>query len=197
MTPEDRIALPEPDQAPVMARDSRRRLLKGGFAVAPALLTLVNRPVLAAPCKLASSHLSASLSRPTSGLFECAGRKPSSWAALDEASWPSGTRATLFSVAVGSSATYGANTLLQVVSLSSNMGAEGLAKHLAAAYLNAVTSLTPAAVLDVITVKNIWASFTARGFYEPTGGIQWFPDSALPPNPQGGLIAWLMTTMPS
>ena len=84
-----------------------------------------------------------------------------------------------------------------MVALSSDMGAEGLAKHLAAAYVNAVQGLVPPEVLSVPTIRNIWASFISRGYYEPTAGIMWYPDSAVPANPRGGLIAWLKTTMPN
>jgi len=103
---------------------------------------------------------------------------------------------TPFNSVFGSQGGYGNKTLLEVMRLNSNGGRDGLARHVAAAYLNALKGYTPAVVLDVLTAKNIWTSFVARGYYEPTAGIRWFPDYAEPASPRGGLIAWIKTTMP-
>lgn len=202
MTPEDPTELPGQPHTQAPDRANRRRLLRGGLATAPALLTLVNRPVMAAVCKTPSAAISASLSRPGSGVFECTGKSPSSWASTAAANWPvalGGAQTDLFNPAIGPSATYGPQTLLQVVSLSSNLNADGVAKHLVAAYLNALQNLTPNQVLSVPTIRKIWVDFSALGYYEPTAGIRWFPNSAVPIGnpPSGGLIAWLQTTMPT
>lgn len=201
MTPDDRTEPPEQPHTLASVRANRRRLLRGGLASAPALLTLVNRPVMAAACKTPSAAISASLSRPGSGLFDCTGKSPSSWAGTSAANWPSpaGAQTELFSAAIGASPTYETKTLLEMVSLVSNVSAEGLAKYLVAAYLNALQNLTPNQVLSVPTIRKIWLDFSALGYYEPTAGIRWFPNSALPSgNPaSGGLIAWLQTTMPN
>jgi len=201
MTPEDRTELPRPPDMQAPDRANRRRLLRSGLATAPALLTLVNRPVMAAACKTPSAAISASLSRPDSGLFQCTGKSPASWSGTSAANWPSpsGTQTELFSAAIGASPTYGTKTLLEMVNLVNNMGAEGLAKYLVAGYLNALQNLTPNQVLSVPTIRKIWLDFSALGYYEPTAGIRWFPNSALPIGnpPSGGLIAWLQTTMPN
>jgi hypothetical protein len=173
------------------------------LAAAPALLTLVNRPVMAAPCKLASSHLSASLSRPGSGLFQCGGKKPTTWAAeTNDANWPAAAQpGTLFNAVFGASPAYGNKTLRQMVSTDSDgTPARNLARHLVAAYLNAMPPIaTPLEVLSVATIKTIWQKAgPSGGFYEPTAGIRWFADNSVTPtNPQGGLITWLLTTMPN
>lgn len=202
MTTENRTVPPTPPTTTSLPYGSRRRLLRGGLATAPVLLTLVNRPVMAneLTCRTASALGSANLSRTTSGTFNCRGRKPSSWLAaptLPVDPWPPGSRTELFENVFGGGSIYTGKTLSEMVALVANTGQEGLAKHLVAAYLNALQGLTPEQVLSVVTVKNIWASFVARGFYEPTAGIQWFPDTASVPNSTGGgLIAWLLTTMP-
>ena len=63
-----------------------------------------------------------------------------------------------------------------------------MAKHLVAAYLNALKAYTPPGVLDVLRTQAIWASFVDNTFYEPTAGIKWYAPE---------LIAWLKTTMPN
>ena len=103
--------------------------------------------------------------------------------------------ATTFNSVFGTAGGYPKKSLSDVLSLNASTGRDGVASHLVAAYLNALTGKTPPAVLDVSIVKNIWASFVARGYYEPTAGIRWYPDYAEPANPRGGLIAWLRTTM--
>ena len=116
--------------------------------------------------------------------------------AVQPAAGPGMSVGTTFNSVFGSQGGYGNKTLLEVLRLNSNGGRDGLARHLVAAYLNAVKGYTPAVVLDVVTAKNIWTSFVARGYYEPTAGIRWFPDYAEPVNPRGGVIAWIKTTMP-
>lgn len=104
---------------------------------------------------------------------------------------------TTFDSVFGKQGGYDGKTLMEVLRLNSNSGRDGLARHLVAAYLNALKGLTPREVLDVPAIKNIWTSFVARGYFEPTAGIRWFPDYAEPANTTGGLIAWLKTTMPA
>jgi hypothetical protein len=197
MTPEDQVSPPNTGDSLPTLPAARRRLLRGGLATAPALLTLVNLPVMAATCRTPSAALSASLSRPNAGVFECTGKSPASWDATAEAGWPTGTRAMLFSTAIGPSADYGTKTLLEMVGPGSDTGTLGLARHLVAAYLNAKAGLTPVGVLSEPVIKAIWARFPVPGWYEPTAGIKWFPDYAEPSNPLGGLTAWLKTTMPN
>jgi hypothetical protein len=244
MTPEDRPEIPETGQTAASATDSRRRLLRGGLASAPVLLTFVNRPVMAATCQTASVFGSASLSRPDLKLLPpCEGVGPQRWSADGAATdWPApmaipdtvktiempvaagaqGSTAdriaapstlndgapgkpttktvkvsgTTFNSVFGNQGGYGSKTLSEVLQMNTNSGRDGLARHLVAAYLNALKGLTPREVLDVPTIKSIWTSFIARGYYEPTAGIRWFPDYAEPASPRGGLIAWLKTTMP-
>ncbi len=253
MTPEDHTKSATPLSAPQAPRhDSRRRLLRGGLAAAPALLTLVNRPVMAYNCSTMSGHSSMNLSRASGSLSTCSGASPAIWSLESSAKdWPapaatpdmvstvaapvdtadaatkamttagpstlndgavvndelkseaasSGLRTltvagTTFNSVFGNQGGYDKKTLTEVLRLSSNSGRDGLARHLVAAYLNALKGLTPSEVLDVPTIKSIWTSFVARGYYEPTAGIRWFPDYAEPASPRGGLIAWLKTTMP-
>lgn len=199
MTPEERTESSGPPQAQAADHTKRRRLLRGGLATAPALLTLVNRPVMAAVCRTPSAALSASLSRPNSGLYECLGKRPSTWASTHINNWPSGKSTELFSVAIGAWDPFKNKTLLQMVGLNADSESKDLAKHLVAAYLNALAGSTPTAVLSLPTIRKIWLDFSTLGYYEPTAGIRWFPNHAVPVGnpPSGGLIAWLKTTMPN
>ena len=206
MTPEDQTELPQPLPPSTSVKDSRRRLLRGGLAAAPALLTLAGRPVVAGDCTSASAQVSMS-SRTTTRVQCTSGRSPATWKDSSAADWPtpiavsgSGSKATTFSSVFGITGGYymttPTTTLEDVLRLSLNTGRDGLAKHLVAAYLNALKNYTPPAVLDVLTAKKIWTSFVERGFYEPSAGIKWLPDSTDPASSQGGLIAWIKTTMP-
>ena len=210
MTPEDRTELPQPLPPSTSATDSRRRLLRGGLAAAPALLTLATRPVVAGDCFSASAAVSMS-SRTTANRVSCTrGKTPAAWIkkgssglgdwpadVVPESKGPGQPEATTFNSVFGTGySTVPPTTLLNVLSLSSDTGRDGLAKHLVAAYLNALKNYTPPAVLDVLTAKNIWTSFETRGFYEPSAGIKWFLDRTEPASSQGGLIAWIKTTMP-
>ena len=208
MTPEDRTKLPQPLPPSTSAKDGRRRLLRGGLAAAPALLTLAARPVVAGVCSTSSASVSMS-SRTTTAVQCTSGKSPATWGnngSSGVGDWPEGAvpegkgqgpAATTFNNVFGSGYdTVPPTTLLDVLRFKSDTGGDGLAKHLVAAYLNAVKGYTPAVVLDVVTAKNIWGSFKARTYYEPSAGIRWFADYAEPANPRGGLIAWIKTTMP-
>lgn len=203
----------QPQDRPAL---SRRALVRGGLSATPMLLSLASRPVMAAPCEPASSFTSASLSRPKTGLPPCLGAGPDYWKAESSfPDWPapmavpvtpmtaSGTpttdatlSATLFNNVFGSSGGYPRSTLLDVLRLNATSGRDGLARYCAAGYLNALKNRIPAAVLDVSVVKNVWASFVARGYYEPTAGVKWYPDYSIPASDNGGIVAWLKTTMP-
>ncbi len=251
MTPEDRTEFPESHPPRAMAANGRRRLLRGGLATAPALLTLVNRPVMAGTCMTASASGSMNVSRPHAGVFACTGAGPGVWGQESSSKdWPApaaspdttksvaapvaadaepksdkttgpstlndGTATTeaaksgaattenlktvkvagtTFNSVFGTQGGYGTKTLTEVLRTNSESGRDGLARYLVAAYLNALKGLTAKEVLDVPTVKSIWTSYVARGYYEPTAGIRWFPDHAEPASPRGGLIAWIKTTM--
>jgi len=241
MTPEDR---PEsPIAAPASsALATRRRLLRGGLATAPVLLTLVNRPVMAGACITASDVGSANLSRRHIGA-QCQGQSVTFWShessftqwpapmaspgtaksltaaepviaaadakvaisspstlddtkvAKESAPAASKVAATTFNSVFGNQGGYDKKTLVEILALNSSVGRDGLACHLAASYLNVLKGYVPPTVLDVPMIKNIWTSFIARGYYEPTAGIRWFPNYAEPANPRGGIIPWLKTTM--
>jgi hypothetical protein len=192
--------------APDAVRAGRRRLLRGGLASAPVLLSLTSRPVTATTCTTASMHASVNMSRPDR-MYACGGKRPgwwkdntSQWPAQyrpSSTSGPAGQPATRFDDVFGASGGYPGQTFLQVLSMNATTGRDGLARHCVAAVLNANAGLTPADVLSEVTTKNIWASFVSRGYYEPTAGIKWYPDYSEPASPTGGLIAWMRTTMPA
>ena len=206
MTPEDQTELPQPLTPSTSAKDGRRRLLRGGLAAAPALLTLTTRPVVAGDCFSASAAVSMS-SRTSANRVSCTlGKTPAAW--VNTAAWPApakrpndnGKNGTsfedFFGKAGGFYTTNDTKTLLYVLGLNSNTGMDGLAKHLVAAYLNRLSEATPLAVLSLATIRDMWDKSVSPGWYEPTAGIKWYPDSAVPATGQGGLIAWLKTTMP-
>lgn len=77
------VSQASPEVSPVagpVPSGSRRRLLRGGLAAAPALLALTSTPVLACNCKLPSGF-TASGNFSQTGSYNCAapGRKPTGW----------------------------------------------------------------------------------------------------------------------
>ncbi len=188
---------------PATVHAGRRRLLRGGLATAPVLLSLTSRPVTATTtCTPASSHASINLSRPDT-MYSCGGKKPTWW--KDQTSWPSGYRrttsgagaATTFNNVFGSSGYSSSTTLLQVLQSSSTAARDRLARSCVAAVLNAAAGHTNGTVLSVATVKTMWSSVVSRGYYEPTAGIKWYETYSVPSSPTAGLIAWMDTTMPA
>lgn len=179
---------------------SRRRLIQGGAAAAPAILTLVSTPVRATYYTTpASSFASINSSRPrnTHGTNGC---KPSWWVNCAMSNWPSsckdsGGNPKLFKDCFGDHNVYGSKTLKQCMELPYDNGTDGLVKHLCAAYLNASSGKTPAELCSVVIARDIWNGFKAKGYFEPTAGVKWFADSCSPAG-NGGCTPWLKTTMP-
>lgn len=176
---------------------SRRRLLRGGLAAAPVLMTVASRPVMAQDCTTSSAHTSLGGSREIVQQ-SCTGRGPAYWIAQNGSkAWPSGYLmqtqgsskvATTFGSVFGSAYGYGELSMLQVLQAGqSSFDKAGLAAHLVAAVLNAEAAYTPATVLSIAKAQDIWSDYNSRGYFEPTAGVRW--DSAQ-------TIDWLKTTMP-
>lgn len=193
---------PEPTgaQGPQVAsavHEGRRRLLRGSLGTAPVLMMVAHRPVMASTvCTPASSFASINASRPDKQYY-CTGRSPGYWKQQQWFSeWPApyypvqdkNIKATLFndSVAFGSQGGYPRKTLLEVLDPVEGDagGRNAVARAIVAALLNAASGKTNG-VLDVIGVKNIWASYMSKGYYEPTAGIRWYDNE---------IISWINST---
>ncbi len=190
---------------------TRRRLLRGGLLAGPVVWTVSAKSVMAqgmgGRCTTASAYGSINASRP-SNLTHCGGHRPHYWARQqhhDE--WPvgytpvsshHGTRvqahATRFTECFGQSSAYQRATLLEVLSTRSG-GQDEVARLCAAAMLNAAKGLTPPHVLGATVIRDVWQSYSRRGYYEPTAGIRWYADASEPAG-TGGIVEWLQSTMP-
>jgi hypothetical protein len=179
---------------------SRRRLLRGGIAAAPVILTVAPGSVLAgSSCTSASAFASLNASRTTS-LAVCSGHTPSWWCA-NTGSWPTssytpGTKFQDCGFATHSSF-LGTTTLLNVLKFTETSGHKCVAKHIVAALLNAKTGATPAAVLNEAKVKAVWNEFAPNSYFVPTAGVKWYdvsPTVVVGKTP-GGVTGWLQTTM--
>src|SRR6266567_4408022 len=83
---------PSPPSADPVA--GRRRLLQGGLAAGPVLMTLVSRPVLAQQtCTTPSGFVSANASTAGRGVT-CSGQNAAYWADYQNHPWPSGFNPT-------------------------------------------------------------------------------------------------------
>lgn len=181
---------------------SRRRLLQAGLGASPAILTLVSSPVRATYYTTpASSFASINTSRPHGGQHPTNGCKPSWWVNCAMSGWPASCKdlnnnPKKFKDCFSDYGTYGNKTLKECMQLASDIGTDGVVKHLCAAYLNAASGKTPAAVCSTDIAKDIWACYSAgQGYYEPSAGVRWYADSCDPAG-NGGITPWLKTTMP-
>jgi hypothetical protein len=160
---------------------ARRRLIKGGLAGAPVLMTVVARPALGQQCLTPSAFGSGNLSRPGGGGVPCNGATPGYWighvAEFPAAFPPTKSFTSVFGSGGGISSN---SSLLDMLS-----GGNPLASNIVAAFLNAVSgrNVTPSA--DV--VKGIWGEVVTTGHFSPVAGVTWLA---------ADIIAYLQSTMP-
>ena len=180
-------APPSPEPLP-----ARRRLLRGGLAAGPVLMTLVSRPVLGGDrtgfgqCTTPSGFVSANASTAGRGVA-CTGRTHGFWKNLSASQWPAPYTPTMLFNAVFNNPAYNpynGKTLLDVLKLGGGPP-NNVARDIVAALLNAQAGLTP--VLTVIAVKHIWSEFITTGFFSPQSGAHWNADE---------IISYLATTKP-
>jgi hypothetical protein len=179
-----------------VASASRRKLLRAGAAAAPVVMTFVSRPVTAGICSTASTYASMNASRPSVTTYICGGCLPAYWA--QDAIWPiwpaPHTTASSFDGYFGTIGGYPGKTLLDILRMPEGLGKDGLAPYIVAALLNAASGKT-LGVLDAAAVKQIWLDVVSRkGYYAPSAGIKWYPDTSKPEG-SGGIKVWLKTTM--
>jgi len=176
----------------------RRRLLQGGLGVAPVLMTLVSRPVLAvAPagqCTTPSGFVSANASTAGRGVI-CTGHTPAFWAnSQNFSAWPAGYNAqppgqvSRFNAFFNPNINPGNPTFVAVLQGNAGTGnaaKDQVAQYVVAALLNVGPPvLTP--VLSAAAVKDIWSEFATNGSFSPSAGASWSAAE---------IIAYLQTTM--
>jgi hypothetical protein len=161
----------------------RRRLLRGGLSATPVIMTLASGRVSAGLCTTGSAFgsLHPSGKQPS---ISCSGRSPTVWSSTPYGHWPLGANTmfeTCFAPNLG-----GTSVALKDV-INPAKGYDPVAQNCVAALLNASTSppLTPATILGVGYVKQIWNSYKTKGYFEPTAGIQWR-------SPE--ILAWIAST---
>jgi hypothetical protein len=183
--------MPDPTDTPFSAeppssaggdlKASRRRLLQGGLAAAPVLMTLVSRPVLA-----------------QSTCTHCSGGFPSYWVNYQAHPWPSpyfptkvtgpgGHNPTDFKDVFKPKLTSNPSLLevLQGNAGSGNPTTDLVAQYVSAALLNAASgSLTP--VLALSLVLDIWSEFANTTRFKPSSGASWDANE---------IVEYLKTTM--
>ena len=184
---------------------SRRKFTGAGLGVS-AIFTLASQPVLATGgiCKSPSGFQSGNLSQRGTPVT-CIGRTPGYWG-THPADWPLPYKPGTCKIMVNgtckewkSDGTYfhplfagskfkntdgSSKTLMQVIWLGGNGDPYQLGAHIAAALLNAKKGWTP--VLSEAAVINIWNEYAAKGYFEPTAGVQWNAEQ---------IVNYLKTTM--
>jgi hypothetical protein len=182
----------------------RRRLLRGGLAAAPVLLTVASRPVLGQTTCLAASAMTSIAPSGNRSVSVCTGLTPEQWKAIAD-QWPSPYCATTqpgityFQTTIGGQEptkfhcpttglggrVYGTRSMIDVIDLTQGgRNLDSLGRYIVAALLNARAGRTP--VLNETGVRMMWNDLVNRGYYEPTAGIRWT---------SAEIVAYLKTTM--
>jgi len=176
------------------AAPSRRRLLQGGLAAGPVLMTLVSRPVLSQvpTCTTPSGFVSLNASTAGRGV-SCTGFTYVYWKDAPASAYPAPYMPnrpfnSVFNNPV--CGPYGGPpplSLRDVLSLDSTPPND-VARVIVAALLNAKSGRTP--VLSPETVIHMWEEYCTSGFghFSPSSGASW--------NTQE-LLDYLSTTQPS
>lgn len=177
-------SIPQRPESTTTQESARRRLLKGGMAAAPVLMTLVSGPILGQTVPVASAN--CSLAASCGPVASSSGLSPSEWAANVD-SWPDYyhvaaqegsngyTTAVFLSDITGlNGSMFGQSTMLDVLNLGDDGGVRSLARYVAAALLNARAGYTDT-VLAESAVRRMWNDVAAQGHYEATAGIHWGP----------------------
>ena len=103
----------------------------------------------------------------------------------NSADWTGGTAFSQVFNCTGNAVIYFKYSMMQVIWLKGDEDPYQLGAHIVAAILNAKTGKTP--VLTEQAVKDMFNEWAAKGYYEPTAGVQWSASD---------IVAYLKTTMP-
>ncbi len=153
---------------------SRRRFTRTGLGAAGVLMTLASQPGMATDmCTSPSGTLSGGLQSHHGRGYACAGRSPGYW--KNHGGWPAGCQpatpfSQVFTVDAGHAATYGAVTCGDILS-HQKFDDANLGMHLVAAWINALSGLTPFLTTDEL--QRIWNEWQARGYFNPVPSVQW------------------------
>lgn len=164
--------------------DERRRLLRGGLAAGPVILSIASRPVLGQSLNCGSAQVQASLAAGTSLHAGCAvdpyntGNSPAKW--LSTGTWPTpysnvSPKTKFIGLTTGLDGTApNPNTMYAVLKgTATGLADLTLAQDIVAALLNAAAGKTP--FLSTATVQQMWNSYVLHGYYEVSPGIRWYP----------------------
>jgi hypothetical protein len=159
---------------------TRRRLLQGGLATAPVLMTLFSRPVLAQQCQTPSAFCSGNASVAVGAGPICTGHTPVYWQQSQSfGSWTPPYYPTTVGGQGGHKATrfddvftphYQGKTLVDVLQMGGGPP-DDVARYVVAGLLNAAAGRTP--VLSIAVIKDIWGEYITKGYFEPTAGVHW------------------------
>jgi hypothetical protein len=175
----------EPDQLPEetpaqtsSVDESRRRFTKSGLAASGVLLTITSRSVLGGgndgllTCKSPSGWISGNNSVHGEPPV-CMGRSPGYWRNHSE-KWPIALDTKFQAIFdCNSTSAYFDHNLFELCT-PQKYDQNKLARHLVAAYLNAISGWTP--FLPIATIKAMFTEWQSYGFFTPTAGVNWYAD---------------------
>jgi hypothetical protein len=166
---------------------TRRRLLQGGLATAPVLMTLVSRPVLAVTaCTTPSGFISGNASG-AAGQLACNGHPPDWWLKNLNA-WALtkyNTKAFFKDVFANNNTHYPGKRLPDVLAMHANPPYDDVARCIVAALLNAQANLRPLQTCQA--VQDMWSEYLTKQCFSPQSGMTWYHDQ---------IMEYLESTMP-
>lgn len=170
------------DTHQTVTSEARRKLIRGGMAAGPLLVTLTSRPVLATTCYSPSETLSGAVSHKGGEGPQCAGESPGVWRQKAEGNaqakleWPIPPETLFTAYFTGIAAFYNHDqnrymTMLEVMQLQGNGDPYKLGFHVIGALLNIMTNRVDPLALTVSGLQAIWSEYVSTGgTYTPFAG---------------------------
>ena len=194
----------------VIRSDERRRLLRGGLAAGPVIMTVMSRPVFGLPtCNYSQASGAGSIctAPPVPGYSISYWSRTTSWPtpyvcgssgsggyqsfAQVAPSGQSGSSGVNQGTLYHSSTTgltgnvFGSHTMLQVLQGNAGGGAyKTLGRYVAAALLNAAAGRTP--FLAQASIQKMWNQDLTLGYFEVSPGVRWSTSQ---------IVSYLQSTM--
>ncbi len=167
-------AMPQVAATAASRLEARRRLLKGGLALAPVAMTVTSRPVLGAnlECHGPTGFQSANVSRAVGKTVDlaCGTRKrPADWA-VPGTTYPSGFNSgTLFATYFANGGFANGTTFGNILAMSAGSSVNTqIAQLVVAAILNSVTTTVPSRAQIIA----LWNGHVNKN-YSPSGEAPW------------------------
>ena len=178
-------ARPTPESGQGLEKPSRRRLLRGGLAAAPAVLALKSTPVLACNCKTTSAWSNSgnvsqtgghtSCSQPTWKPSVCRTKYSGSPSCYNSTTWQRADycgQPPKNSKQNGCGLTTNGSYPSQTLDTCLGLGDTNMQALITTCYIEA-TRTGGNGFPSQATIKSLWSAYCTTGSYSPTVGVTW------------------------